>query len=339
MPFIATNGSAQVLVPAGQKIAVSSFGSGQAVISYLNQPSNAAPIYYEAARLSNAIATYGPFAADRMVQIESGQTSQVEYVVGAAPTVTDQMYNSSAVQTITLAGTPAVLTNPTVQCTNSVDNYTQISIQNKSATANSSADLIAYPDNVSASDLTGFMDMGITSSAYAQAAYAITGSNEAYLFGSAPAGAGKTGDMVIATDSTGSANSIWFGTGGFASLANRRAGFVGANFRPYANASCGLGVAGIGFTKLYMDYTNTGTIGAVTINKAAGRVNVAAAATSVVVTNSLCTAASHVMATISQNDGTAVLKNVVPAAGSFTINLNAAATANTSVDFFIINAD
>jgi len=124
---------------------------------------------------------------------------------------------------ITLNGAvPATLTNPTLQATNSVDNYTQISIQNKSATANASADIIAYPDNVTSSDLTGFMDMGITSSAFSQAAYAITGANEGYLFMSAPSGAGKSGNMIIATDATGSANNIVFGTNGFSTLANRR---------------------------------------------------------------------------------------------------------------------
>jgi hypothetical protein len=91
--------------------------------------------------------------------------------------------------------------------------------------------------------------------------------------------------------------------------------------------------------QLFVDYTNTATVGAVTINKAAGRVNIAASGTSVVVTNSLVTAASHVMAVISTNDATAVLKNVVPAAGSFTITLNAAATAQTSIDFFVVSSD
>lgn len=274
----------------------------------------------------------GPFPEGASVTISNGSCNSLDYEASSA-------FDPTAALSIVIGGTPAVLTNPLLQATNSINDYTQVSSQNKSAGVNSSADHIAYPDNVSASDLTGFMDMGITSSGYAQAAYAITGPNEAYLFGSAPAGAGKTGDMVIATDSTGSANSIWFGTGGFAALANRRAGFVGANLRPYTNGSCGLGVANVGFTKLYMDFTNTGTIGAVVINKASGRVNVAAAASAVVVTCSVCTAGSKVFASISQNDATAILKNVIPAAGSFTINLNAAATANTAVDFFIVNAD
>jgi hypothetical protein len=83
--------------------------------------------------------------------------------------------------------------------------------------------------------------------------------------------------------------------------------------------------------------TASGTTGAQTINRPSGTVNFAAAATSLVVTNSLCTTASIVLAVIRTNDSTAVIKNVVPAAGSFTITLNAAATAETSVGFFIIN--
>ncbi len=85
--------------------------------------------------------------------------------------------------------------------------------------------------------------------------------------------------------------------------------------------------------------TNTaaGTTGPQTINRPSGTVNFAAGATALVVTNSLCTTSSIVFATVRTNDATAYIKNVVPAAGSFTINLGAAATAETSVGFFIIN--
>jgi len=47
--------------------------------------------------------------------------------------------------------------------------------------------------------------MGFTSQTYADASYTVTGQNEAYLFGSAPSGSGKTGNLVLATDSTGTA--------------------------------------------------------------------------------------------------------------------------------------
>lgn len=83
--------------------------------------------------------------------------------------------------------------------------------------------------------------------------------------------------------------------------------------------------------------TTPGTTGNQTINKIAGTVNIAAAGTTVTVTNSLVTANSIIMCTVQTNDTTAVIKNAIPAAGSFVINLNTAATAETAVSFFIIN--
>lgn len=85
--------------------------------------------------------------------------------------------------------------------------------------------------------------------------------------------------------------------------------------------------------------TNTaaGTTGPRTIDRPSGTVNFAIGASALVVTNSLCTTSSIVFATVRTNDATAYIKNVVPAAGSFTINLGANATAETSVGFFIIN--
>jgi hypothetical protein len=99
-----------------------------------------------------------------------------------------------------------------------------------------------------------------------------------------------------------------------------------------------LGNATTQWSQLYINYTNTATVGAVTINKASGRVNIAAAGTSVVVTYSLVTAKSHVFVVASTADATAQVKNVVPAAGSFTITTTAT-TAQTSFDFFVVNAD
>lgn len=90
---------------------------------------------------------------------------------------------------------------------------------------------------------------------------------------------------------------------------------------------------------IFVDATNTagGTTGNQTINKPSGTVNFAAAATSITVTNSTCSTSSIVLAVVRTNDTTAVIKNVVPGSGSFVINLNAAATAETSVGFVVIN--
>lgn len=83
--------------------------------------------------------------------------------------------------------------------------------------------------------------------------------------------------------------------------------------------------------------TAGGTTGNQTINKVSGTVNFAAAATSITVTNSKVSANSICFAVARTDDATGYVKNVVPGAGSFVINLVAAATAETSVGFFCIN--
>lgn len=119
---------------------------------------------------------------------------------------------------------------------------------------------------------------------------------------------------------------------------NIRAEFGQGYFGPGSNGGITLGSGDTGFGALFLDYTNTATIGAVTINKASGRVRIAAAGTSVVVTNSLVTAATHVFAVASTADATARVTSVVPAAGSFTIN-TVAVTAETTFDFLVISSD
>lgn len=83
--------------------------------------------------------------------------------------------------------------------------------------------------------------------------------------------------------------------------------------------------------------TAGGTTGAQTINKITGTVNFAAAATSLVVTDSYCTANSIIIATVGSNDTTMKSVAVVAGAGSFTIYPNAAPTAETRVNFHITN--
>ena len=83
--------------------------------------------------------------------------------------------------------------------------------------------------------------------------------------------------------------------------------------------------------------TAAGTTGAQTISKNAGTVNFAAAATSLVVTNTLVTANSIIICTVGTNDTTMKSASAVAAAGSFTIYGNAAATAETRVNFIVIN--
>lgn len=83
--------------------------------------------------------------------------------------------------------------------------------------------------------------------------------------------------------------------------------------------------------------TAPGTTGAQTINKATGRVNFAAAAQTLVVTCNLADANSIIMATVATDDTTATACKAIPGAGTFTLKLNAAATAETAVAFLVVN--
>jgi hypothetical protein len=83
--------------------------------------------------------------------------------------------------------------------------------------------------------------------------------------------------------------------------------------------------------------TATGTTSVQTINRPSGTINIAAGESSKLVNNSLCTTSSIVLPVMRTNDATALIDSVVPGNGSFTIYLTAAAAAETSVGFFIIN--
>lgn len=82
--------------------------------------------------------------------------------------------------------------------------------------------------------------------------------------------------------------------------------------------------------------TPGGTTGAQTINKPSGSVNFAAAASSLVVTNSLVNASSIILAEVLTNDGTMTACIVVPASGSFTIIANSPATGVVRVGFLVL---
>ena len=121
-----------------------------------------------------------------------------------------------------------------------------------------------------------------------------------------------------------------------------------ANQIPYGNgtaafqSSANLTYDGSIFTvkaNIVVDKTITasGTTGAQTINKTSGSVNFAIAATSLVVTNSLVTTSSIILATVASNDTTMKSVQAVAAAGSFTLYANAAAAAETRVNFLVFN--
>jgi hypothetical protein len=111
----------------------------------------------------------------------------------------------------------------------------------------------------------------------------------------------------------------------------------------------GQGSAGFGSGNTSLDITENnaftlsnqvtagGVTGNITIDRPAGTVNFAAAATTLTVTNTYVDINSIILCTARTNDATCSVKNVVAAAGSFVINLTAGCTNETSVGFFVIN--
>ena len=98
-----------------------------------------------------------------------------------------------------------------------------------------------------------------------------------------------------------------------------------------------LALNGTGHLILPKTITAPATTGAQTINKTSGRVNFAAAATSLVVTNTICTVNSIIIGSIATNDSTANGLRVVAGPGSFTIHMLTAPTAETAVNFLLTN--
>jgi polygalacturonase len=136
------------------------------------------------------------------------------------------------------------------------------------------------------------------------------------------------GKTTTKTDNTGNTEINWANTAGV--LEYKNAG--GTTLFSVEQTRVKVGSGGISADSTI---TAAATTGDRTINKPAGSVNIAAAGTSVVVTNSLVTANSIVLADVATADATAYIKNVVPTAGSFTVNLGAAATAETRINWMV----
>jgi hypothetical protein len=147
--------------------------------------------------------------------LAGGAGFQVPYQT--APNVTAFSSDFQFNGTFLRVGTTAPLAgaaNPTFAATANQNLYVQSYIYNANSGTSASADFVAYGDN--STDASGWMDVGFTSSTHSDPVYGVTGANEAYVFGSAPSGASKSGNLVYATDSTGTTNSHQWYVGGFA---------------------------------------------------------------------------------------------------------------------------
>jgi len=110
--------------------------------------------------------------------------------------------------------------------------------------------------------------------------------------------------------------------------------------QPLSQGLVALGAANLGWSKINFNYTISNGAGNQTINTPVGSFKIAAGTSSATITNVSVSPNSIVFAQLQSNDATATgVKSVIPAAGSFTITLNANATAQVTVAFFILNTD
>jgi len=107
---------------------------------------------------------------------------------------------------------------------------------------------------------------------------------------------------------------------------------------PMADGVVDLGAANIGIRRFYAASVISVAVGAQTINAMAGRFVIAAAGTSVVITNNQVNANSMIFAMPAQVDASGRVNSIVAGAGSFTVNCTGPA-ANMAINFLVINRD
>jgi hypothetical protein len=106
-------------------------------------------------------------------------------------------------------------TNPMAVFSTNQPDYAQLVIKNTNSGSAASSDYIAYTDD--GDDTSGWIDMGITSSTFADPNFTITGAHDGYIFMEAPVEATGKGNLVLATGGNGTQNKIIFAAGGLQS--------------------------------------------------------------------------------------------------------------------------
>ena len=183
----------------------------------------------------------------------------------------------------------------------------------------------------------GISDTGVTAGSYGSASSVTT------LTVNAQGQLTTANDVAIAiatSQITSGTLDVVFGGTGLATLAASRI--------PYGNgtaafqSSANLTYDGSIFTakaNIVVDKTITpgGTTGGQTINKTAGSVNLAAGQSGMVVTNSLVTTSSIMLATVATNDAAITSVKAVASTGNFSLFADALAAAETRINFLVLN--
>jgi hypothetical protein len=107
-------------------------------------------------------------------------------------------------------------------------------------------------------------------------------------------------------------------------------------FRPTVSEGMQLGKTAFGFAAMFLGYSNSGAVGNQTISKSSGRSGIAAAGTSVTITNTKVTATSIVLVQLETADATMKSLTVAVGSGNFIVTGNAAATAQVAFSFVVL---
>jgi hypothetical protein len=102
--------------------------------------------------------------------------------------------NADGVLQIGATGTAFSVPNTVAVFYSSVNGYSDVNAQNASSGTSASTDYVATANN--GTDTTNFIDMGINSSLYADAAFSIVGPNDGYLY---VQGSATGGDLALGT--------------------------------------------------------------------------------------------------------------------------------------------
>ena len=244
------------------------------------------------------------------------------------------------VNTIVGDGTGTIAVGSGGTGTSTIPTNGQILIGNSSGTytvANLTAGAGLFRTNGSGALTVGISNTGVTAGSYGSASSVTTLTVNAQ--GQLTL-AGNAAIAIAASQITSGTVSVAQGGTGIATLT--------ANRIPYGNgtlafqSSANLTYDGSVFTAkadIVVDKTITpgGTTGTQTINKTAGSVNIAAGQSGMVVTNSLVTTSSIILATIATNDAAITSVKAVASAGNFSLFADALAVAETRVNFLVLN--
>lgn len=159
MPFLQTGDSASVAIPAGQSIIVSAYRNASANL-LIPQGLRGGPL----STVSNTATTFGPYPSGATITVQS-VAGDVEYVVGASPALTDNLYNPAAVAITggsvngtsvgaatrsTLAGTSVAVTS--TDSTGTPGNVTNNSAAGRAAIAAAATSVTVTNSSVAAAD-------------------------------------------------------------------------------------------------------------------------------------------------------------------------------------------